>query len=434
MVLRLRPVSQLHGRIAVPGDKSISHRAVLLNALAPGGARIRHFLASDDCLRSLACVRAYGVEAQRDGEEIALRSPGWANFTEPASPLDCGNSGTTMRLLCGLAAGLDGLTVLDGDASLRARPMDRVLAPLASMGVRVDGRAAGSRAPITVRGGALRPFRGALPTASAQVKSAILIAALAARAPSLIEEPGPTRDHTEVLLQALGADLQRDGARIRLTPGAPLRPVDLHVPGDLSAAAFWLVAASVVADAEITLPAVGLNPTRTGVLDVLTAMGADIQITNRRTSGGEPLGDLAVRSASLRGTLISGDLVVRSIDELPVLAVAAACAEGPTEITGAAELRVKESDRITAITQMLRALGAEVEERPDGLRIAGGGGLHGAIVDSGGDHRIAMAAAVAALAVGDEGRVELHGEDAVGVSYPDFWRHLHELAGAAAIV
>ena len=434
MVLRLRPVSHLRGRVAVPGDKSISHRAVLVNALAPGGARIRHFLASADCLRSLECVRAYGVQAQREGEEILLRSPGWARFTEPAGPLDCGNSGTSMRLLCGVAAGVDGLTVLDGDASLRARPMDRVLAPLASMGARVDGRAAGSRAPLTVRGGALRPFRGALPTASAQVKSALLIAALAADGPSQIEEPVPTRDHTEILLQALGADLQRTGHQIRLNPGAPLRPVDLDVPGDLSAAAFWLVAACVVADAEIALPAVGLNPTRTGVLAVLTAMGADIQITNWRNSGGEPMGDLVVRSAPLRGTVISGDLVVRSIDELPVLAVAAACAAGSTEITGAAELRVKESDRISAITQMLRALGAEVEERPDGLRIAGGGGLRGATVDSGGDHRMAMAAAVAALAVGGGGHVELHGEDVVGVSYPDFWRHLHELAGEAATV
>ena len=430
MPLRLRPARCLRGTIAVPGDKSISHRALILNALAAGEATVDGFLPSDDCLRSMACLRAYGVEYDHEGSRVRLRSPGRSALREPGGVLDCGNSGTTMRLLAGLAAGLDGLSVFDGDASLRRRPMDRVLDPLRAMGARVDGRAGGALPPIAVRGGALRPFRGRLAVASAQVKSAVLLAALGADGPSRLDEPAPTRDHTEIMLAAMGADVRRRGSTVELAPGGPLHSLDVQVPGDLSAAAFWLVAASLLPDAELQLPAVGVNPTRRGVLDVLLAMGADIELRNERTMNGEPVADLTVHSAPLRGTTIAGDLIPRVIDEIPVLAVAAARADGVTEIRDATELRVKESDRLAAVAGLLRALGAGVTERPDGLRIEGGSVLHGAALDAGGDHRMAMAAAVAALAA--EGESQLRGDQAVTVSYPDFWQHLREVTAGAA--
>ncbi len=434
MTVRLSPASRLRGRLCVPGDKSISHRAVILNGLARGDARVRGFSAAADTLASIGAMTALGVSVERvdDGATVLVRSPGRRRLHEAAGPVDCGNSGTTMRLVAGVAAGLDALTVLDGDASLRRRPMDRVLQPLASMGARVDGRAGRTLAPITVRGGALRPFQGGLEVASAQVKSAVLLAALAASGPSTVAEPVPTRDHTEILLGAMGVALTRTGRAVRIEPpGDALRPVDVDVPGDLSAAAFWLVAGSITPESEIELPAVGINPTRAGVIEVLRAMGADIAVSGERTVAGEPVADLTVRSASLRGTTIAGELIPRTIDELPVLAVAAALADGITEIRDAAELRVKESDRIAATAAGLRALGARIEERPDGLVIEGKERLQGARVDSQGDHRLAMALAVAALAA--EGETELHGEDAVNVSYAAFWSDFQSLAGAATL-
>ncbi|MEE9277845.1 MAG: 3-phosphoshikimate 1-carboxyvinyltransferase [Dehalococcoidia bacterium] len=432
MSVRLRPAQRLRGTIAAPGDKSISHRALVLNALAEGEASVEGLLASEDCLRSMACLRLYGVQFRQDGNDVRVRSPGRQAFKEPAGVLDCGNSGTTMRLLAGVAAGFDGLSIFDGDASLRTRPMARVLRPLAAMGARVDGREGGSLAPFAVRGGPLRPFVGRMEVASAQVKSAILLAALAADAPSRIEEIAPTRDHTEIMLEAMGAEIQRAANVIEIVPGRPLRPLDVRVPGDISAAAFWLVAGSIGPDAEIELPGVGINPTRSGVLDVLQRMGATIAIRNERRDGGELVADITVRSAPLRGIVIDGDLVPRAIDELPVLAVAAAFAEGVTEVRGAAELRLKESDRIASTTALLRALGADVEERADGFRVRGGAPLRAAALESGGDHRLAMAAAVAAICL-QEGVSELRDEGCIAVSYPQFWQHLDELTGAEAI-
>lgn len=436
MTVRLQSVRRLRGTVQVPGDKSISHRAVLLNGLAQGAACVRGFLPSADTLCSLAGMEALGVQCERgaDPTTLVVHGAGRRALREAAGPLDCGNSGTTMRLLAGVAAGIDGLTVLDGDASLRLRPMDRVLGPLAQMGARVDGRAGGSLPPITVRGPSghpLRPFAGRVPVASAQVKSAILLAALAADGVTELEEIVATRDHTETMLAAMGADLRRDGLRLRLTPPpGDLTAIDVDVPGDLSAAAFWLVAGSILPDSEIELPAVGINPTRAGVLEILRSMGADIVAQNHRRVAGEPVADLVVRSAALRGTTIAGDLVPRAIDELPVLAAAAALAHGPTEIREAAELRLKESDRIAATAAGLRAFGAEVEERPDGLRIAGGATLRGARADSLGDHRLAMTFTVLALAAA--GPSEIVGAEAVAVSYPTFWQHLEALAGLRA--
>ena len=431
MTVRLRPAHRLHGSITVPGDKSISHRALILNALACGRATVDGFLSSADCLSTMTCLRAWGVEFEHQGSRVEIVSPGRGGLRVSAAPLDCGNSGTSMRLLAGVAAGFDGLTILDGDASLRARPMARVLEPLAAMGAIVDGRAEATLAPISIRGGALHPFNDRLAVPSAQVKSAILLAALAADGPSRIEERMPTRDHTEIMLAAMGADIERhrtgDAHTITITPGAPLRPIDLTVPADPSAAAYWLVAASLADDAEVHLPGIGVNPTRSGAMDVLVAMGATIERRNERIVGGEAVADLTVRSSELRGVTIDGSLIPRAIDELPVLAVAAALADGVTEIRDAQELRVKESDRIATTAAMLRAFGADVEERPDGMRIVGGGPFHAATVRSHGDHRLAMAAAVGALFATDES--ELDDGDVVAVSYPRFWQDLAAITG-----
>ena len=420
----IRNEGPLRGELQVPGDKSITHRGLICNALAGGEAEVKNYLDGADCRSTMACLRGWGVDFEEAGGRVVVRSPGLDGFREPDRPLDCGNSGTTMRLLAGVAAGLPFETTLTGDDSLRARPMARVLEPLASMGAAASGADGGRTAPISLRGPAagLRPFAGRLQVASAQVKSAVLLAALRADGPSTIEEPGPSRDHTERMLAAMGAEIEVDGPRITVRPGAPLRPVDAAAPGDVSAAAFWIAAAAIVPGSEIRIPGAGVNPRRTGVVDVLRAMGARIELENEHDSAGEPVADIRVSASELRGTRIDGDLIVRALDELPVIAVAAACAAGKTEIRDAAELRVKESDRIAGTAAMLRALGVEVAEHADGLDVFGGGIRSGGRVDSGGDHRMAMAAAVAGAAAPEP--VEIGGADAVGISYPAFWRDL----------
>lgn len=434
--LRLTPAGALRGTLTVPGDKSISHRALICNALARGEARVSNLLESADCLSTMACLERWGVRFERHGDAaedaVIVRSPGVEHFSAPSETLDCGNSGTTMRLLAGIAATLPFRSTLDGDESLRRRPMDRVLQPLAAMGAETSGADGGAHAPISVGGAnGLRPFRGRLSVASGQLKSALIFAALGADGESEIEEIGPGRDHTERILQAMGAAIETRGAVIHVRPGAALQPRDVQVPGDISAAAFWLVAAAITPNSDLTLPAVGINPTRAGVIEALQAMGAPITLENEREVSGEPVADIRVRHAAdapLRGFEASGELVVRALDEWPVIAVAAAIADGPTLIRDAEELRVKESDRIASTAAMLRALGAEVEERPDGMRIAGGAALRGGLVESRGDHRIAMAAAVAALVA--EGETELRGSAAVDISYPEFWRDLERLRNA----
>lgn len=436
--LRLTPAGALRGILTVPGDKSISHRALICNALARGEAHITNLLESADCLSTMTCLERWGVQFERltDTEvgAVIVRSPGVEHFSAPTETLDCGNSGTTMRLLAGIAAALPFRSTLDGDESLRRRPMDRVLQPLAAMGAETSGADGGVHAPISVgRANGLRPFRGRLSVASGQLKSALIFAALGADGESAIEEIGPGRDHTERILRAMGAAIETRGATIHVRPGAVLHPCAVQVPGDISAAAFWIVAAAITPNSDLTLPAVGINPTRAGVIEALRAMGAPITLANEREVSGEPVADIRVRhtpDAPLRGFEASGELVVRALDEWPVIAVAAAIADGPTVIRDAEELRVKESDRIASTAAMLRALGAEVEERPDGMRIAGGASLRGGLVESRGDHRIAMAAAVAALVA--DGETELRGGEAVDISYPEFWRDLERLRNGIA--
>jgi 3-phosphoshikimate 1-carboxyvinyltransferase len=417
----------LQGQAEVPGDKSVSHRAALLGALAEGITEVHGFLEAEDCLRTIAAVQALGAEVTRKGPgHFRIAGAGLHGLSEPADVIDCGNSGTTARLLAGVLAGQPFWTFLTGDDSLRRRPMARVAEPLRRMGATVVGRADGTRLPLAVRG--RRPLAAlayATPVASAQVKSAVLLAGLHAEAPVSVTEPAASRDHSERMLRQFGARLTTEDRTVTLAPG-PLRAATVQVPGDVSSAAFPLVAALLVAEGAVRLPRVGVNPTRAGLLDALEAMGG-VVARSEAADEGEPMATLTAGPARLRGTTVAGPLVPRLIDEVPVLAVAAAVATGLTEIRDAAELRVKESDRIAAIARELGRLGARVEERPDGMRIHGGARLVGARVDSGGDHRMAMALAVAGLVA--EGETVVEDTACVATSYPRFAETLNALAG-----
>lgn len=428
----LRRPARLRGTVHVPGDKSISHRTALLGALASGVTTARRFLSSEDCRATLDCLRALGVEWRLEEEApgiatLEIAGGGLRALHEPADVLDAGNSGTTLRLLAGILAGQPFTSVLTGDASLRSRPVDRVVEPLRLMGAKLFARDGDRRPPLAIQGGPLRGIQYRLPVASAQVKSAILLAGLFAEGDTVVEELAVTRDHTERLLRAMGADLRREGPGLRLEPPSSLSPVDVEIPGDLSAAAFWLVAAAAHPDAEIVLPKVGVNPTRAGLLDALSMMGATIDVGEQRMVGEEPVADIRVSSSQLAGVEIGGELVLRLMDEAPALAVAAAFAEGRTVVRDAGELRVKETDRIAAIASQLRRLGVAVEEQPDGFVVEGGRGLTGASVSGHGDHRMTMALAVAALLA--DGETTVDDPDSVAVSYPGFWRDVEQVAG-----
>ncbi len=425
--ITLTSPARLRGVVNVPGDKSISHRAVLLNAIATGSAQITNFLPGADCLSSIACARALGVTVDQDGEHnLVVHGVGLTGLREPLDVLDCGNSGTTLRLLAGLLAGQPFFSVLTGDASLRSRPQRRIVTPLRLMGATIDGRADGDRAPLVIRGGSLRGLHYSLPVASAQVKSALLLAGLAANEPLTLSGRIDSRDHTERMLTAMGVDLTVTPTQITLQPPTAVTAptaLSLRVPGDPSSAAFWWVAAAIHPDAELLTPGVCLNPTRTGALDALRAMGADIVIANERFEGSEPVGDVFVRSSTLRGTTIAGEMIPRLIDEIPVLAVAAACAEGQTIIRDAQELRAKETDRIATVAAGLSAMGVSVEPTADGMVINGcPNRLHGATLDSYHDHRLAMAWAIAALVA--RGETTILEPGATAVSYPGFWQTL----------
>ncbi|MDI9405415.1 MAG: 3-phosphoshikimate 1-carboxyvinyltransferase [Chitinophagaceae bacterium] len=429
--LRLSGGGSLRGTVGVPGDKSISHRALLFGAIAEGETRIQGLLPAEDPLSTAACLRAMGVEVSpiQAGGEVTVQGVGLDGFQEPAEVLDCGNSGTTMRLMLGLLAGrTDRHFVLSGDASLRGRPMRRVGAPLAQMGAVIHGRKQGNFAPLAVLGQPLRGTTIRTPVASAQVKSAILLAGLTASGPTTVIEPAQSRDHSERMLRAFGARLDVGGpglTEVTLTPGSSLRGQTVVVPGDISSAAFWLVAAAITPGAELTVRNVGLNPSRTGILAVLEQMGAQITVLNPREVAGEPVGDLQVSHGPLQAFEIGGELIPRLVDEIPVLAVAACCAEGVSRIRDAGELRVKETDRLAVMARQLGAMGARIEEWEDGLTITGVTALRGAAVDSETDHRVAMSLAVASLVA--EGTTSLDRPEAAAVSYPGFWDDLQRL-------
>ena len=421
----------LAGTVRVPGDKSISHRALLFGAIAEGETIIEGLLPAEDPLSTAACLRAMGVEVSPivADQAVTVRGVGLDGFREPENVLDCGNSGTTMRLMLGLLAGRAGRHfVLSGDASLRRRPMRRVGGPLAEMGATIRGRQGGNLAPLAIEGQLLHGATIRTPVASAQVKSALLLAALTASGPTTVIEPHLSRDHSERMLRAFGADLRvagPDGTTVTVHPGPALQGQNVVVPGDISSAAFWLVAAAITPGACLTVENVGLNPSRTGILDVLETMGARLTVLNRRDVAGEPVGDLQVSHGPLQPFAISGDLIPRLVDEIPVLAVAACCADGVSRISDAAELRVKETDRLAVMARQLGAMGARLEEHADGLTISGSTRLHGATVDSETDHRVAMSLAVASLVA--SGDTLLHDPGAAAVSYPGFWDDLARL-------
>lgn len=414
--LVVRPGSPVRGTLRAPGDKSISHRAALLGAIASGTTQVEGFLRAGDCLSTLRCLRHLGASIEEaPPDRLVIRG---RDLREPEEILDVGNSGTTIRLLAGVLAGHPFHSVLTGDASIRRRPMDRVAEPLRRMGARISGRDGGRLAPLSIDGGGLRGISYATPVPSAQVKSAILLAGLFAEGETAVREPQLSRDHTERMLGAFGVPVARDGLTVRLRGPAALRGAALRVPGDLSSAAYFLVAAALVPGSWVRVEDVGLNPTRTGVLDILRLMGAAVEVDGLRDEAGEPAGTVTVRASRLHGAVIGGDLVPRAIDELPVVAVAACLAEGETVIRDAAELRVKESDRIAALARELGRLGAAVEARPDGLAIRGGPRLRGGRAASGGDHRIAMALAVAGLCA--DGPVVIDDPACIRTSFPEF--------------
>ena len=431
LALGTQPARSLQGVVQVPGDKSISHRALLFGAIAEGTTRITGLLPAEDPLSTAACLRAMGVtiSAIEAGQPVSVEGVGLDGLREPEDVLDCGNSGTTMRLMLGLLAGRAGRHfVLTGDGSLRRRPMQRVGGPLAQMGAQISGRSGGNLAPLAIRGQQLQGATIRTPVASAQVKSALLLAALTATGDTTVIEPVQSRDHSERMLRAFGAQLSVGGpglTEVTVTPGASLRGQDVIVPGDISSAAFWLVAGAITPGADLTVQNVGLNPSRTGVLDVLEQMGARIELLNGREVAGEPVGDLRVTHGPLKAFTIGADLIPRLVDEIPVLAVAACYAEGISRVTGAEELRVKETDRLAVMARQLGAMGARIEEFADGLTIEGGVPLQGAEVDSETDHRVAMSLAVAAQVA--HGPTQLHRPEAAAVSYPGFWEDLERL-------
>jgi 3-phosphoshikimate 1-carboxyvinyltransferase len=427
----IRPAKTLSGGVEPPGDKSISHRYAMLAALAEGTSELRHFAAAADCRSTLDCMKALGAEVKLDKDTARVTGHGLLGLKSSRRALDAGNSGTTMRLLAGILAGQAFTSQLTGDSSLQKRPMKRVVGPLRTMGADIRARE-DNFAPLEIRGGRLHAIDFQMPMASAQVKSAVLLAGLFAEGETSVTEPARTRDHTEIALEEFGAAIEKHGKTIRVrgignngTTNLQARSMD--IPGDLSSAVFFIAAASMFPDANLLIHNVGLNPTRTAILDVLASMGASLQMLSVRSAHGEIVGDLAVKGASLQGGVIEGQQIPLVIDELPMLAALGPYTEQGIEIRDAAELRVKESDRIAALAENLRRMGASVEERPDGLRVEGrkAGQLRGAEIEPHGDHRIAMAFAVAALAA--HGPTVIRDADCAGVSYPTFFDDLERV-------
>jgi 3-phosphoshikimate 1-carboxyvinyltransferase len=424
--VRVHPCEQLKGRIIVPGDKSISHRAVMIAALARGPSILQGLLMSEDVLATIGCFRAMGVSISVTAKEVRVEGVGLKGLRAPEGILDCGNSGTTMRLMLGILAGQPFSARLTGDASLNRRPMERVIGPLKQMGAHIEElRASATERVLKITGHPLTGIRYQLPMASAQVKSAILLAGLFASGPTQVIETVPSRDHTERILQKKRLSLKKRGSEITLEPGKEFSGEEQSIPGDISSAAFFLVAGCIAKGGEIQLQGVGINPTRTGILDSLTAMGAQWKKSHETSLGGEPTADLLVQPSTLRGTAIEGEMIPRLIDEIPVLGVAALRAKGLTTVRGAGELRVKESDRIATQEQEFKKLSCNINTLADGWEIQGPQSFHGGSTQSHGDHRIAMSLAIAATQA--SAPVTIADVDCVHTSYPEFWDHLQEL-------
>ncbi len=422
----IAPATGLRGEIVVPGDKSISHRAIMFASLASGESRVRGLLRGEDCLSTLKAFQAMGIEVVEKGaDELIIFGRGLDGLQEPGDVIDCGNSGTTMRLMSGILAAQPFFSVLTGDQYLRKRPMGRVIDPLGQMGARILGRDGNKKAPLAIDGGGLKPTEYHSPVASAQVKSALLLAGMQVEGTTTVYEPHLSRDHSERMLRYFGAEIESFAGGARVTGRVALEGREVEVPGDISSAAFFLVAGLIVPNSELLLKNVGINPTRSGIIDILQQMGGSIELLNQRELSGEPVADLLVKSSDLQGIAIGGELVPRAIDEFPVVSVAAAFADGVTTISDAAELRVKETDRIAAMCDTLGRLGAQIEPLEDGMRVTGGQPVTAGSVNSFGDHRIAMSMAVAALRA--EGEILIEDTGCTATSFPNFWELLGDI-------
>ncbi|KKX53042.1 3-phosphoshikimate 1-carboxyvinyltransferase [Brevibacillus borstelensis] len=417
-MLRVQRASQINGTVRVPGDKSISHRAVMFGALAEGTTSIEGFLPGADCLSTISCFRKMGIEIEQDKDRVTVHGQGWYGLQEPSQHLDVGNSGTTIRLMAGILATQPFHSVMEGDESIAKRPMRRVIGPLRQMGAKIDGRKDGEYTPLSIRGGELQGISYQSPVASAQIKSAILLAGMQANGVTSVTEPHLSRDHTERMLQAFGVKLVRDGLTVSIEGGQKLKGRAIQVPGDISSAAYMIAAVMMVPGSSLLIENVGINPSRTGILDVVDRMGGKIERINERVVNEEPVADLLVTYSELKGIEISGDIIPRLIDEIPVIAVMATQAGGRTVIKDAEELKVKETDRIATVVSELSKLGAKIIATEDGMIIEGPTPLKGAVIDSFGDHRIGMAMAIAGLAA--EGETLIENDDAILVSFPGF--------------
>ncbi len=420
--MKIKKQTGLRGTLTVPGDKSISHRAVMFGALAKGTTRITHFLEGADCLSTISCFRKMGIEIERNQDQILVHGKGLHGLQAPSGTLDVGNSGTTTRLISGILAGQNFSSELDGDASIRTRPMKRIMAPLASMGADIISRNNNGCAPLIITGKPLHAVHYDSPVASAQVKSCVLLAGMYADGITSVTEPFLSRNHTEIMLNYFGAKVSSTGTSAAIYPEPVLEARDIVVPGDISSAAYFIAAGLLTPDSEILLKNVGINPTRAGILKVCRSMGADITLLNKNPEG-EPTADLLIRTSSLKGTVIQGADIPTLIDEIPMIAVMAAFAQGTTIIQDAQELKVKESDRIAVMVDNLKRMGADIEGTDDGMIIHGGRPLHGAAIDSHLDHRVAMSFAVAGTIC--EGEMEIQDAQCVDISYPEFYKDLY---------
>ena len=418
-------VNSLKGEVSIPGDKSISHRAVMFGSLAEGTTEVTNFLQGADCLSTISCFRKLGIEIENTSQRILIHGKGLHGLTEPSDTLDTGNSGTTTRLISGILAGQRFTTILNGDASIQTRPMKRIITPLSMMGADITSLKGNDCAPLRICGGQLHGIAYKSPVASAQVKSCVLLAGLYADAPTSVTEPVLSRNHTELMLAGFGAHVASSGTTATIEPEPDLNGMKIEVPGDISSAAYFLAAGLMIPNSEILIKNVGINPTRDGILRVAKEMGGDITILNEKTRGGEPTCDLLVRSSSLKGVTIGGKIIPTLIDEIPMIAVMACFAEGITTIKDAQELKVKESNRIDTVVTNLKAMGAHIEATDDGMIIEGGYPLHGAVIDSHLDHRIAMSFAIGAL--GADGETRIEGAECVKISYPEFYQTLEKL-------